>query len=60
MAGERGDAAGRLQRLTTTEARAARSVARLRQLGVAGEAAQGHGVDEWFIVAIAVDVIGRR
>jgi hypothetical protein len=43
MAGERGDAAGRLQRLTTIEARAARSVARLRQLGVTGEAAQGRG-----------------
>uniref|UniRef100_A0A0E0E4P4 Uncharacterized protein n=2 Tax=Oryza meridionalis TaxID=40149 RepID=A0A0E0E4P4_9ORYZ len=35
MARERGDVAGWLQRPATMEARAARSVARLRQLGVA-------------------------
>nr|AKZ19097.1 hypothetical protein LOC_Os09g20370 [Oryza sativa] len=37
MAGKRGEAAGRLRRPVTTEAREARSAARPRQLGVAGE-----------------------
>uniref|UniRef100_A0A0D3H635 Uncharacterized protein n=1 Tax=Oryza barthii TaxID=65489 RepID=A0A0D3H635_9ORYZ len=37
MARKRGDAAGRLRRPVTTEAREARSTARPRQLGVAGE-----------------------
>uniref|UniRef100_A0A0E0B248 Uncharacterized protein n=1 Tax=Oryza glumipatula TaxID=40148 RepID=A0A0E0B248_9ORYZ len=37
MAGKRGDAAGRLRRPVTMEAREARSTARPRQLGVAGE-----------------------
>ncbi|BAT07759.1 Os09g0369250 [Oryza sativa Japonica Group] len=37
MAGKRGNAVGRLRRPVTTEAREARSAARPRQLGVAGE-----------------------
>uniref|UniRef100_A0A0E0QQJ0 Uncharacterized protein n=1 Tax=Oryza rufipogon TaxID=4529 RepID=A0A0E0QQJ0_ORYRU len=65
MAGKRGNAVGRLRRPVTMEAREARSAARPRQLGVAGErrrrvrqlevAAKRRG-DEWFTVAIEVTV----